>query len=172
MRLFSTLVLGLSLLASTALPQQAPRRAPGFAIFDQSQKMHDMQDYKGKIVLLDFMQTSCPHCQQLTGTLEQVKAKYGDKVVVLSVVVPPDSVAQVNEYRTKFKMTSPVLFDCGQVTASYLRITPQNPQVTFPHLMVVDRNGLIQYEAVHKTEADTQRLALPAISAAVDKLLK
>ena len=45
-----------------------------------------MQDYRGKVVLLDFMRTDCPKCKALTGVLEKVKAKYGDKIQVLTIV--------------------------------------------------------------------------------------
>src|SRR3984893_16461759 len=65
------------------------RRAPGFALPDPEYKhYYDLQDYRGKIVLIDIMSTRCPHCQLLTTTLEQVKARYGDKVAILEVVLP------------------------------------------------------------------------------------
>jgi thiol-disulfide isomerase/thioredoxin len=65
------------------------RRAPGFALPDPQYKhYYDLQDYRGKVVLIDIMSTRCPHCQLLTTTLEQVKARYGDKVAILEVVLP------------------------------------------------------------------------------------
>ncbi|HYP13838.1 MAG TPA: TlpA disulfide reductase family protein, partial [Bryobacteraceae bacterium] len=65
---------------------QVLRRAPGFSLPDLTLKQHDLQDYKGKVVLLEFMMTECPKCQEATTVLERVKAKYGDKVQVFSVV--------------------------------------------------------------------------------------
>ena len=50
-----------------------------------------LQDYRGKVVLIDIMSTRCPHCLLLSTTLEQVKARYGDKVAILEVVLPPDN---------------------------------------------------------------------------------
>src|SRR3982751_331294 len=100
------------------------RRAPGFSLPDTKLQQHDMQDYKGKVVLLDFMRTDCPKCQALTAVLEQVKAKYGDKVQVLSVVPAngTDSTQTVLRYIAAQKATSPFLFDCGQMSAAYLQI--------------------------------------------------
>lgn len=133
--------------AALLLPAQFNwRRAPGFSLPDMTQKWHDVADYKGKVVLLDFMRTDCPKCQSLTGLLEQIKSKYGEKVQVLSVVTMPDNLQSVKAYVTKHKVTAPVLFDCGQMMASYLKIGPQNPQVHLPTLFIIDRNGMIRSE--------------------------
>ena len=52
------------------------RRAPGFALPDPDYThFYDLQDYRGKVVLIDFMSTTCPHCLLLTTTLEKVKEK-------------------------------------------------------------------------------------------------
>ena len=67
------------------------RRAPGFALPDPDyQHFYDLQDYRGKVVLIDIMSTTCPHCQLLSTTLEKVKQKYGDKLQILSVILPPE----------------------------------------------------------------------------------
>ena len=67
------------------------RRAPGFSLPDSKFRQHDPQDYRGKILLVEIMQTKCPHCAQFSVILEQVQAKYAGKLVVLSIVNPPDN---------------------------------------------------------------------------------
>src|SRR6266545_394324 len=75
------------------------RRAPGFCLPDSSIRRYDLQDFRGKVLLLDFMQTNCPHCRALSGVLERAKARYGDKVAILSVVIaPPENQATVAKY--------------------------------------------------------------------------
>lgn len=120
------------------------RRAPGFSLPDLELRQHDLADYRGKIVLIDIMRTQCPHCVTLSRTLERVKQRYGDKVVVLSVVNPPDNDAAVRAYIREHKVTGPVLFDCGQMAASYLKATPQRPSFSTPHLFIIDANGWIR----------------------------
>ena len=44
------------------------------------------------------------------------------------------------------KVTSPFLFDCGQVAASYLKITPQKPSFDVPHIFLVDQQGMIRHD--------------------------
>src|ERR1041385_6329009 len=76
----------LSMLASGELSN---RRAPGFSIPDSKIQQHELGDYRGKVVLVEFMQTMCPSCIKLSGILEEVNRKYTGRVQVLSVVVPP-----------------------------------------------------------------------------------
>lgn len=120
------------------------RRAPSFCLPDSKIQRYDILDYRGKWVLIDFMQTNCPHCQALSKNLEKVKAKYGDKVAVFSIVIaPPENQATVSKYIADQKVTSPILFDQGQMAASYFKMTPQNANFDTPHLFVIDPNGMI-----------------------------
>ena len=91
-----------------------------------------------------------PHLQQLADTLVQVKKKYGDKIAILSVVTLPDTFAEADAFAAKHGITWPIVFDSGQMIASYMEVTPSNPQVHFPHLFVIDGAGMIRndYEAL------------------------
>lgn len=147
------------------------RRAPGFALLDQTGKWQDMQDYRGKVVLLDFMQTACQHCQQLTGTLGKLKAKYGSRLNVLTVIVAQgESPVTVKKFIDTFKVTNPVLIDCGQVTGSYARVTPQNPQIHFPHVTIVDGNGMVRHDVAFAPGNDA-KFTEGALAAALDPLM-
>jgi len=147
------------------------RRAPGFSLPDSTMKQHDPLDYRGKILLLEFMQTHCPTCKMQSGVLEQIKAKYGAKIQVLSVVVMPDTIDNVKAYIKDNNITSPILFDCGQMTASYLNITPQNPTVKFPHLFFIDANGTIRQD-FDSSDAGKGRVNAKTVAAELDKLLQ
>ncbi len=139
--LFCILLSAVSMLAAGELSN---RRAPGFSLVDLSFKQHDSQDYRGKILLIDVMQTSCPHCGAFSAVLEEVTAKYAGRVVVLSIVNPPDNVNTVKQYIAAHKLSVPILFDCGQVAASYLKSGPQNPSFNIPHLFIIDMEGMIR----------------------------
>ena len=138
--------------AAFASGELSGRRAPGFSLPDSTGRQHDPQDYRGKILLVEFMQTTCPHCAAFSGVLEQVVAKYQGKVAVLSIVVMPDTQANVQRYINAHKVTNAILFDCGQVAASYYRVTPQNPTVEFPHVFIVDPQGNIRNDHGYSTQ--------------------
>lgn len=149
------------------------RRAPGFALPDPEYKhYYDLQDYRGKVVLLDIMNTHCPHCQLLSTTLEQIKSRYGDKVAILEVVLPPDNQATVAKYIQQNKVTVPVICDMGQMTASYFNASPGGMQhIDVPHLFIIDKHGMIRndFNYEEKTRAVFEG---PGLLAEIDKLLK
>jgi peroxiredoxin len=118
------------------------RRAPSFTLFDSAQKAHDILDYRGKVLIVDFMQVACPHCAKFSAVLEQIKTKYGQQVAVLSVVNPPSDINSVKKYIADNKVTAPVLFDCGQVAYSYL----MRGSINVPHVFLVDREGVIRHD--------------------------
>jgi thiol-disulfide isomerase/thioredoxin len=117
------------------------------------------------------MRTDCPKCQALTPVLEQLKAKYGEKIQVLAVVPANgvDNTQTVGKYAAALKATSPFLFDCGQMTASYLQITPQKPQIHMPHVVIVDRAGMIRRDFTDETPGG---MNLQTLGAAIDALVK
>jgi peroxiredoxin len=119
------------------------RRAPGFSIRDAAGDQHDLADYRGKYVIVDFIQTGCPHCITFAETIEKLMIKYRPKLAALSIVVPPDTPDTVTAYIKAHNITIPVLYDCGQVTASYLKVGPRNPHVVFPDVFIVDPQGNI-----------------------------
>lgn len=169
MRLFLALLLTCTAFAATDLSN---RRAPGFSLTDQRQVEHDLQDYRGKILLVEWMQTTCPHCALFAKVLEEVKNKYKGRVEVLSIVLPPDSIEMVRKYMTTNKTTVPVLFDSGQMSASYLKITPQNPTVVFPQLFIIDKAGIIKENFKYANDTANFFHDSKELSAELDRLLK
>jgi peroxiredoxin len=152
LRICLALLSGASLFAAGELSN---RRAPSFALPDSQMKYHDLLDYRGKVVIVDISLTGCPNCQKLAGTLEKVKAKYGDRIQILTIVNPPDNMVSVTQFIKQHKITSPILFDCGQVSVSYFKATPDKPSVHVPHVFLIDQNGWIRNDFAHSpaTEA-------------------
>ena len=120
------------------------RRAPGFSLPDMTMKQHDLADYRGKVVVLEIMLTTCPHCLKFAAILEEVAKKYAGRVQVLSIVNPPDNVPAVAKFVKEHKLSYPVLFDCGQAAGSYVLASPQKPSINIPHVFLIDPNGVIQ----------------------------
>jgi peroxiredoxin len=139
------ILLGLSAYALMAANEYSGRRAPSFSLPDTNMKQHDILDYRGKVLIVEFMQTKCDKCQALSKALEgRVKAKFGDSVGILSIVVPPDTFDDVKKYIGVFKITSPILFDMGQVAGSYVKASPDRPAFYFPHVFLIDQKGQIR----------------------------
>ena len=136
MRRFLTTLLCVTAFAAAA----ADRRAPGFSLLDGKLQEHDLADYRGKLVLLAFMQTTCPHCATFAEMLQQAQEKFGDKIAVLAVMEPPDDLRKINEFTAGHKITYPILTDTGQMAYSYVLSTDLN----FPRLYMIDAAGTIR----------------------------
>lgn len=149
MRGFATILIAAALpLVQLPLKSQmlglSGRRAPSFSLPDSTMKQHDILDYRGRWVLLDFMRTDCPHCKALSQMLEGAKTHLNGKAAVLSVVLaPPENQQTVAKYVSDNKLTSPIVFDMGQVAVTYFKATPANPSFDTPHLFAIDPSGTI-----------------------------
>lgn len=170
MRFFAVLVAAvLPVLASGELSN---RRAPGFALPDSNyQHTYDLQDYRGKVLLIDIMKTDCAHCMVLATTLESVKAKYGDKVGILSVVLPPETPENVLKFIATHKITNPIVYDQGQMTISYFNAKPGQGHVDVPHLFIIDKQGMIRNDFSY-SDQDKGIFEGPRLYQEIDKLLK
>lgn len=65
--------------------------APSFKIADASGTVHNLSDYRGRVVVLDFFTTWCTYCKQTIPELQSVYEDYGRNegdVVVLAVANP------------------------------------------------------------------------------------
>jgi peroxiredoxin len=161
-----TLIAAVALMAAG---DYSNRRAPGFSLADSHYQQHDPQDYKGKVLIVDIMSTKCQACLRLADLLVQAKAKFGDQIGILSVVTLPDNYSIADAFARDHKITWPVVFDSGQMIASYLRVTPANPQIHFPHLFLIDKDGYIRNDF---DGTDDKAMTLDGLSAEIEKLLR
>lgn len=164
-----TILTAMCLLASGEL---SGRRAPGFALPNPDYShFYDLQDYRGKVVVIDIMSTTCPHCLLLSTTLEGLKAKFGDKLQVLSVVLPPDNQDTIRKFMTTNKITVPILCDQGQMSISYFKARPGQGNISVPHLFLIDKQGMIRNDWAYE-ESTRGVFEGPSLAAEVEKLLK
>jgi peroxiredoxin len=161
-----TILLSLCAVSLFAAGELSNRRAPGFALPDSKGKVHDLQDLRGKIVIIEFMQSQCPHCSEFADTLERVNRKYAGRIAVLIVANPPDNANTISEYIKSHKITSPVVFDCGQAAYSFMR----TPSFDIPHVFVIDGNGMIRNDFGHGPQ-NAAVFSGQGLDAEIDKLL-
>ena len=144
-----TIFLATSVLFTAILSAQGltNRRAPSFSLPDSALRQYDILDYRGSWLLLGFIATNTPESMELSKKLESIKVKYGSKVGILSVLIsPPETQATAAKYASDAKITTPILFDSGQVAIAYFKATPQKPTFDQPHLFAINPSGLIVKE--------------------------
>ena len=128
------------LCAAALSAADAPRPAQRFLLPDVKGRDHDLYDYKGKVVVLEFMQTACPHCGAFTSVLKQVQQRYRDRVAVMAVVNPPDTPELVSTFMAMHAVSYPILLDAGRVAFAYIRRQTFN----IPYVFLIDGNTQVR----------------------------
>lgn len=139
--LLTPALLAVSLLPS-ALFAQIPRPAPDFAIkLSGAPELH-LSQFKGKVLLLEFILTTCPHCQQTSVLTEKLYREYKSKgLEVASAAV--DKLANPNEFRQKYGLSFPVGVQSEEAAQVFLQHSPMF-RFLFPQVVFIDRKGVIR----------------------------
>ncbi len=134
------------LLASTfVLPgADLPRPAPAMTFKMPNGGVIDLTQYKGKVVALEFLITTCSHCQKCSQILQKMQDEYGPKgFQALGVATNDMAQMLVPDYVKNFALRFPVGFAPRAHAEEFL----QHPTMLImyvPQLVFIDRKGLIQ----------------------------
>lgn len=112
--------------------------APALALQDMDGSVHDLKDYLGKVVVLNFWATWCPPCVKEIPSLGRLQQAFSEEdLVVLSVDVG-ESKNEVGKFLQQVPADFPVLLNQGGSTVKQWKI------IAFPTTFVIDRNGSIR----------------------------
>jgi peroxiredoxin len=132
------------LLASLALGATVPRPSPDFAISLNDGRQIHPSEYQGKVVLLAFILTTCPHCQYTVQILAKLQKEYAAQglQVIASAIEDMASMA-VPDFIKRFQPGFPVGFDQREYAETYLE-HPVMYRLLMPQVVVIDRKGVIR----------------------------
>ena len=66
-------------LAGLAMGADVPRPSPDFAVNLTDGRQIHVNEYKGKVVVLAFILTTCPHCQFTSQVLTKLQQEYAPR---------------------------------------------------------------------------------------------
>lgn len=102
--------------------------------------------YKGKVVVLELMATTCPHCQQSAQVLNKLHKEYGPKgVQVLAVAFNPMAGMLVPDFVKNYQVAYPMGSTTREQVEKFLQHDPVM-QLYVPQLVVIDRQGQIRVQ--------------------------
>src|SRR6185436_11572748 len=99
---------------SFASAADLPRKAPELAISMPAGKPVLLSEYKGKVVAVCFILTTCPHCQQTVGHLKKLQTEYGPRgFQVLASAIEQGSAKAVPGFVKTYNPPFPVGYNDG-----------------------------------------------------------
>jgi cytochrome oxidase Cu insertion factor (SCO1/SenC/PrrC family) len=135
------------LCASFALAYDVPRPAPDLRINYPDGHTAKLADYRGKVVAVVFISTTCPHCQRTTEVLTRLQNKFGPRgFQVLEASLDPDAKTAVPRFVQQFQPSFPVGFVDRVDAASFLKFSPEVRQF-LPFFTIVGRGNTIRFQA-------------------------
>src|SRR5580704_17524660 len=153
-----------------AYAQQVPRPAGEFAIKMPNGQITLLSQYAGKVVVLAFISTTCPHCQHTTQVLSAIQNEYASRgVQVLAAAFNPDAAQLVPNFVAQFKPTFPVGSADLDSVMEYEQASLATPNYV-PELMFIDRGRVIR--AQHNGGDDFFKEQEKNIREMLDTLLK
>jgi thiol-disulfide isomerase/thioredoxin len=153
-----------------AYAQQVPRPAGEFAIKMPNGQITLLSQYAGKVVVLAFISTTCPHCQHTTQVLSGLQNEYGPRgVQFLAAAYNPDAEVLVPNFIRDFKPTFPVGSANRDSVLEYQQASLAKP-VYVPELIFIDRGRVIR--AQHNGGDDFFKEQEKSIREMLDTLLK
>jgi peroxiredoxin len=150
---------GLLLLASLSLSAQAPvpRKAPEFAIVEPGEKQTLLSSYKGKVVVLAFIYTTCSHCQAEVGILSKLQKELGPRgFQPLAVAFNDNAGMLVNAFVQNFHPGFPIGYASRESVVSYLKLD-ENVLWNVPQIVLIDQKGMIVAQSSVKSGDDFQQ---------------
>ena len=138
--------------------------APGFALKDEFGKEFQLSEFKGKIVVLEWLNPECPvskgHHEK--GTMQDTYKKYAKDMVWLGIDSTGGAKGEDERvYAARMEMAYPILLDGdGKVGHAY-------GATNTPHLFVIDKSGKLAYAGAIDDQGKTNYVA-DAVTALIE----
>ena len=141
----SSFAILLALCATAPATSPVPRRSPEFPITEPSGKQILLSSFKGKVVLIEFLQTNCPHCQRASRTISRLHQELGPRgFQPIGIALEPGvTPSMVTGFARQFGVTYPMGYSSPEAVDIYLGRSMLE-RLMLPQIVVIDREGVIR----------------------------
>ncbi len=155
MKKFLIVFAGLAFLGGSLIADdlESIRKAPAFTFNIPGQGQKTLSQYLGKVVALEFIFTTCPHCQAASHVMSRFQEEYGSRgLQCLDVAVNPNADLLVDNFAKDFQVKFPVGWVPSDTMTAFMGFS--SARYVVPQLVLIDRKGYIHYQTP-ATEDDT-----------------
>jgi len=141
---------------------EPPVTAPGFSLTDMDGEQHTLDDYRGKVIMLNLWATWCPPCRREIPSMESIFQDLRDKGFVVLAVNQFETPDHVFSYMGQLSVypTFPILFDQDSKVSELYGVKG------LPTTLLINRQGQVAYRAIGGRDFDH-----PRVRAIVNQLL-
>jgi peroxiredoxin len=125
--------------------------APDFQLSDLEGKLHGLQDYHGKPIIINFWATWCPLCRAELPSMNRAWKKISSEIAMIAINIGEDE-ETIKRFLEDYPIDFQVLLDKDAVSMQ------QWPIRGLPTSFVVSPKGIIYYQAVGEREWDDKQL--------------
>lgn len=141
--------------AAFAMPP-LPRRSPEFTITEGPGKDVLLSKYRGKVVVLAFVYTTCIHCQAFSSMVNGIQKDLGPRgFQAIDVAWNQDADRLAPNFARQLGLTFPVGYSTWDPIMSFLGFTVMDRPVV-PLIVVIDNKGMIRAESPPQGDPDLQ----------------
>jgi len=112
---------------------------PPLMLLDLAGKPHSLEDYRGKVVVINFFGTWCPPCLQEMPSLLLLAEAWKDSPFIVLAIDVGDSAAKLRQLFGKHRKAFTILLDSRQTASRSWGV------LSFPTSFVLDPEGRIRY---------------------------
>jgi thiol-disulfide isomerase/thioredoxin len=118
-----------------------------------------LSQHRGKVVLLEVLFTTCPHCQDTSRVMSRLQTEYGPKgFQALGVAFNEMAHMLVADFVRDFKVNYPVGYSPREPIVSFLQADP-NQSLHVPQLVFIDKKGVIRHQSLQQNDSQTHNEA-------------
>jgi len=116
--------------------------AINFTLEDTKGNEVKLEDFKGKVVILDFWATWCMPCVMELPHLQKIYEDYQDQGLVVLGINSQNDVEAIKKFLKEKGITFPVLYDTEEEVSEKYKVD------CIPRLLIIDREGLVRTDFV------------------------
>ena len=130
-------------LGSQLEAQELPRPAMDYVVSLPGGLSISVAKYKGKVLAVEFLLTTCPHCQRTAKALTQATKDFGAKgFQALGVAINPNP--EIPKFVQDLGVNYPIGTGPRETVYSFLQHSVMSPNLMMPQLVFIDRSGMVR----------------------------
>ncbi|HET8548587.1 MAG TPA: TlpA disulfide reductase family protein, partial [Bryobacteraceae bacterium] len=134
---------------------KVPRKSPELVIAAHDGGQLRLSELRGKVVVVEVLLTTCPHCQHSAEMLNRMQTRYGARgFQAIGVGFNESDKSQIENFVRTFGVKYPVGYVPRETIYKYLQADPATG-IHVPNLVFIDRRGVIRHQSLPQGDSET-----------------